>query len=126
MMTTVGVVVAVTTGRRSANSNEKAALRSLIQRTSPGLCDMQRRMTDGDRSGALNVFYDEVHQGSHVLSAELVKVKSGEAQTFVRAKSLVEADLRTLAPTLKRSVDAFAESLRVAMDIYEPGLWKPC
>lgn len=87
---------------------------------------MQRRMNNNDRSGALNVFYDEVHQGSHVLASELTKTTSPEAGSFLQAKARVEADLRTLAPTLRQNVDAFSAELHTALDVYEPGLWRPC
>ncbi len=126
VMLVAGVGFAYFQSRSTTSNEEKEALHALIERTGPGMCEMQRRVTNNDRSGALNVFYDEVHQGAHVLAAELAKTTSTEAGTFLKAKALVEGDLRTLAPSLKQDVDAFANELHTALEIYEPGLWKPC
>jgi hypothetical protein len=126
VMLVVGMGLAYARSRTGTSNEEKEALHALIERTGPGMCEMQRRVNANDRSGALNVFYDEVHTGAHVLAAELAKTKSTEAGTFLKAKSLVEGDLRTLAPTLKQHVDAFAEELHTALEAFEPGLWTPC
>jgi hypothetical protein len=122
----IGVGVGLGRSRSSSSSDERNALHAFIERTVPGMCEMQRRVNTNDRSGALNTFYDEVHQGSHILAAALTKTTSPEAGTFLQAKAKVEADLRTLAPTLKQHVDAFAVELHTALDQYEPGLWKAC
>ena len=126
LMVVAGVGLSLFRSRSGSTNEENEVLHALIERTSPGMCEMQRRVNSNDRSGALNVFYDEVHQGSHVLASELTKTTSPEAGSFLQAKARVEADLRTLAPTLKQNVDAFAAELHTALDVYEPGLWRPC
>ena len=122
----IGFGAAYVESRLGNSNDESEALHALIERTGPGMCDMQRRLTANDRSGALNVFYDEVHQGAHALAAQLRRTGTPDAGSFLKAKFLVESDLRTLAPTLRAHVDAFIEELHRAFDVYEPGLWKPC
>ncbi len=126
LMVVAGVGLSLFRSGSGSTNEENEVLHALIERTAPGMCEMQRRVNSNDRSGALNVFYDEVHQGSHVLASELTKTTSPVAGLFLQAKARVEADLRTLAPTLKQNVDAFAAELHTALDVYERGLWRPC
>lgn len=127
----VGCALAATftilNGRKtSERSDETQALDSLVDRVAPGICQMQLRLNTNDRAGAFNVYYDEVHQGVHVLASRLVKANSKETATFSKMHALVERDLRMLSPTLKQSVAAFADELHVAMESDRVGSWKPC
>lgn len=126
VMFAVGVGFAVFTSRDESTS-ERAAMHALIERTAPGMCAMQARTAAKDRAGAFNVFYDEVHTGAHALEAELLRENTkADLEEFVRSKSRVESDLRTLAPSLNESVNAFAKQLHLALDDYEVGLWTSC
>ena len=101
-------------------------MRFLIERTVPGMCTMQERLAANDRGGAFNVFYDEVHTGAHALEAALLEDGSADLAAYLRAKSRVESDLRTLSPTLQESVATFATALHSTLDLYDSSVWKPC
>jgi hypothetical protein len=111
---------------RSRGSEDREELRSLVERTVPGMCAMHGRLAAKDRAGASNVFWDEVHSGAHILVADLTAKKSTSLEPFLRSMTRVEEDLRTLAPTLGEAATAFSAQLHVALDVYDPAMWKPC
>jgi hypothetical protein len=127
MIAAGAAVFTVMRGNREAAANEETlVLSALVTRTLPGLCLMSAKLEQNDRAEAFNLFYNEVHQGAHVLGARLAAKKSPEIKSFLRAKSNVERDLRTFSPTLKESVSAFTVELRRALEIDRPGSGAPC
>lgn len=122
----IGGVFGFFRARSGSDSQSSGVPPTLFDVVVPGLCAMEGQLASNKRAEASNTFWSDVHLPAHELAAELVPLDRRAAERFQRAKLAVETDLSTLAPALKKSVDAFETEARSALALVgRPGA-APC
>ncbi len=81
---------------RSKNKGYDAQTVAIFESVRPGLCRMQSKIELSQLAGASNVFWAEVHAGTHLLAAKTDELDSALGNKFRVAKGVVESDLSTL------------------------------
>jgi hypothetical protein len=100
---------------RGSDDGERALLETRAQMVVPALCELQTLIDAKDWNGANRLFYDRVHQDSHILGSLVEPVDRSVYGEFLRAKGDVERDLATLSPALATSVPAFSSASRASV-----------
>lgn len=104
------------TGPASPSGALGVVSQDAADRAVSGLCEM--RTNAGDRDAAHRVFYDRSHEELHVIAAAAQLGDPAVAGRLLRAKELIEADLRPerFPGGLVRNLDALIGATRDALE----------
>lgn len=101
----VGAVLSMRGGDESVSDLEvRAQLVGLRGR----LCEFESLVSTGQFGPAKNLYWDELHNDSHLLAVVVGKTDKAAEARFLEAHFRVERGLAMLAPSLKSEAPAFA------------------
>lgn len=110
---------------RSANPTTNVS-GAYLDQIMAGVCRMKSELATGNRFGASNTFWGDVHLPAHALAAALLTENRAAAGNFSRSKMGVERSLSTLRPDLSKAVDSFEVATRTALVVAKRPTPRPC
>jgi hypothetical protein len=99
----------------SGEDVEELQLRSSLVGLRRSLCEFQGFVSAGDVGQAKNFYWDQVHDGTHLLAAAVGRNDKTIEARFLEAHYKVERGLSMLAPSLKTDVPPFVVLARASL-----------